>query len=363
MRYSMIMAGGAGTRLWPLSRRSRPKQLLPMVERDGKDISLIALSDARLDGLIDPDRRYVCTGERYRAAVLDAIRELEDERLLGEPAARDTVNAVGLTAAVLAQRDPDAVFCILTADHVITPEDRFRARLERGFELVERDPSKIVTFSIKPTYAATGFGYVERDQPIGDDGLAFDVTRFVEKPDEGTARLYLEKGTFGWNSGMFVLHAATFLERLEGYLPEAHAGVMEIGRAWDTPERAEVLGRIYPALPKISVDFAVMEPAARDGHVATVTMDIDWLDVGSWPSLAQTRTPDFNNNRVAGPGSVLLENCHDTLVYSGVPGRTVTVLGVDGLVVVETEDATLVMPAAQAERLKTLHARVEDTLK
>lgn len=363
MRYSMIMAGGAGTRLWPMSRKSKPKQLLPFLERPGGPTSLIALSDERLNGLIDHANRYVCTGERYRDAVLEAIPGLSGDRLLGEPAARDTVNAVGLTAAVLAKLDPDAIFCILTADHVITPEDRFRERLARGFELVEEDHTRIVTFSIEPTYPATGFGYVERSDAIGGDGRCFHVARFVEKPDEGTARMYIEKGTFGWNSGMFVLHAGAFMDKLKSYKPESHAGLEQIADAWGTPEQTAVLERVYPELPKISVDYAVLEPAAADGKVATVLMDIDWLDVGSWPSFAETLTPDAQGNRTSGAGHVVLEDCKDTLVVSAVKGRTVSVLGVEGLVIVETEDATLVMPAAKAEALKALHAKVEEGLK
>lgn len=375
MRYSMIMAGGAGTRLWPLSRKQRPKQLLPMIERTAqgeRPMSLIGLSDARLEGLIAAEHRYVCTAEQYRSQVLEAIPTLTDDRLLGEPAARDTVNAIGLTAAVLAKRDPDAVFCVLTADHIITPEDRFRDRLELGFQLVERDPSRLVTFSIKPTYPATGFGYVERGGAIhgegtsvGSEPIAFEVARFVEKPDVHRAQAYVESGQFGWNSGMFVFHAQSLMQTLKNYQPESHAGLSKIAAAWDTDEQQKVLEEVYPSLPKISVDYAIMEPASTDANtpVSTVIMDIDWLDVGSWPSYAETIEADADGNRTAGAGASVLEECSNTLVYSGVEGRTVSVLGVEGLVIVETADATLVMSAAEAEKLKQLHARLDDSLK
>ena len=164
MRYAMIMAGGAGTRLWPMSRKERPKQLLDFIELagDGRRRSLLEIAANRLDGLIDEERRYICTAESYRAMIRKQMPGFADAQILGEPAARDTVNAVGFAAAVLEKEDKDAVFAVLTADHIIEPDEVFRERMDLGFRLVENDPSRFVTFSIKPTYAATGFGYVER---------------------------------------------------------------------------------------------------------------------------------------------------------------------------------------------------------
>ncbi|MDX2114027.1 MAG: mannose-1-phosphate guanylyltransferase [Planctomycetota bacterium] len=369
MRYAMIMAGGAGTRLWPMSRADQPKQLVPFIRRSGRLMSLLQIAAERLEGLVDPRHQYVCTNEAYRAAIRSALPRFTDDLILGEPLGRDTVNAVGFAAAVIQKRDPDAVFAVLTADHLIEPVDLFRDRMELGYELVEKDPSRLVTFSIQPTYPATGFGYVERGMSLpGTEGVGFRAVRFVEKPSVEKAQAYLESGAFGWNSGMFVWKAATILDCLRRYKPESHQGLMKIQAAWGTPDQARVLAEVYPTLPKISVDYAVMEPASReqarsnDGiKVCTVLMDLTWLDVGSWPSFAQTLEPDEAGNRISGTGS--LRSCKDTLVVNADPAHHVAVLGCEGMVIVHTKDATLVMPAAQAEDLKALHAQLPEKLR
>ncbi len=365
MRYAMIMAGGSGTRLWPLSRRDRPKQLVPFI--GGR--SLLEIAVERAHAVADPSRTAICAAASY----MDEIRRISprtpDDLLLGEPTGRDTLSAIGLTAAVLAARDPDAVFCVLTADHLIEPLDRFAECVETGFALVERDPDRLVTFSIRPTFAATGFGYVERATPIdiGAGPAAHTVARFVEKPDRPTAEQYVASGRFGWNSGMFVWRASAFLAAVERFRPDAHAGLVEIARAWGAPTQTATLARVYPELPKISVDFAVMEPASASGsgfEVCTVEMDLDWRDVGSWPSFAETLDSGASGVRASVPadGAVTLD-CRDTLIVSDDPGHTVAALGVSGLVIVHTRDATLVMPAADAERLKELHTKLPERLR
>jgi mannose-1-phosphate guanylyltransferase len=380
MRYAMIMAGGAGTRLWPMSRKDRPKQLLPMIQREGpqEPTSLLAIAAERLEGLIPEGQRYIVTAEGYREPITRDLPGFTGDRIIGEPMGRDTVNAVGLAAAIFQKLDPDAVFAVFTADHIIEPREKFQSLIDLGFRLVEADPSRLVTFSIKPTYPATGFGYVERGMPIdgveGAKGLAFRVARFVEKPDLPRAAAYVQSGVFGWNSGMFVWKAATFMEALRKLKPESFEGLQRIQEAWGTERQQEVLREVYPTLPKISVDFAVMEPVAkakdRQFTVCTVLMDLSWLDVGSWPSYGQTLKPDSAGNRVAllargeeGPGSAVLEGSSGNLVINARPGHTVALLGCKDLIVVHTGEATLVMPRDKAESLKDLHARVPDELK
>ncbi|MBL8963869.1 MAG: mannose-1-phosphate guanylyltransferase [Phycisphaeraceae bacterium] len=384
MRYAMIMAGGAGTRLWPMSRRDLPKQLIRFIAPPGGEpgdtpISLLDLAARRLEGLIDPAHRYLCTSETYRQAIRREIPGFEGEeadgRILGEPVGRDTVNAVALGAAVLEKADREAVFAVLTADHIIEPLEVFRDRMDLGFRLVEQDPRRLVTFSIKPTYPATGFGYVERGTPIrgidraqaGGEPLAFHVERFVEKPELPKAQAYVESGAFGWNSGMFVWKASVFLEALRKYMPDNHEAIRRIQDAWGTPDQARVLSEIYPALVRTSVDYGVMEPITRakdrQFSVCTVQMDLRWLDVGSWPSFGETVPPDEFGNRLAGPSLPTVVKGKNNLIVSSVPGHTVAVLGVDDLIVVHTPDATLVMPRSRAEELKELHGKVDDKLR
>jgi mannose-1-phosphate guanylyltransferase len=381
MRYAMIMAGGAGTRLWPMSRKDKPKQLLRFIESkdDHRSRSLLEIAALRLEGLIPPEQRFICTNEGYRASIRESMPEFDDAHILGEPMGRDTVNAVGLAAAVFQKLDPEAVFCVLTADHIIEPREQFQSLMDLGFRLVEADPTRLVTFSIKPTYPATGFGYVERGMPIiGVDGatqLAFRVQRFIEKPDLPRAKAYVESGYFGWNSGMFVWKAATVMEALRLYKPESHAGLKRIQDAWGTDRQQAVLAEEYPKLPKISVDYALMEPASKDParrfQVCTVLMDLKWLDVGSWPSFGQTIDADAQQNRLAlgradgggSAGAAVLVNSTGNLVVNSTSGHTVALLGCKDLIVVHTPEATLVMPRDQAEALKDLHAKVDEKLK
>jgi mannose-1-phosphate guanylyltransferase len=372
----MIMAGGAGTRLWPMSRKDKPKQLLKFIEQPGDPAprSLLEIAALRLENLIPPDHQFICTAESYRSAIRESLSQFTDDRILGEPMGRDTVNAVGLAAAVFQKLDPDAIFAVLTADHIIEPREKFQSLIDLGFRLVEADPSRLVTFSIKPTYTATGFGYVERGMPLppipGSDNLAFRVARFVEKPDLPRATAYVQSGVFGWNSGMFVWKAATFMEALRVFKPESYQGLKKIQEAWGTDRQQSVLAEVYSTLPKTSVDYAVMEPASkakdRQFSVCTVLMDLKWLDVGSWPSFGETVHADSQKNRTAGGaagGKTVLVSSTGNLIVNPVPGHTVALLGCKDLIVVHTDGATLVMPRDRAEELKELHGKVEDKLK
>lgn len=375
MRYAMIMAGGAGTRLWPMSRKDQPKQLLKFIQpkEGGPSRSLLEIAAQRLEGIVPPERRFICTSENYRKIIRRDLPNFVDERILGEPVGRDTVNAVGFAAAVFEKLDKDAVFSVLTADHIIEPQDVFRERMDLGYRLVEDDAKRLVTFSIKPTYPATGYGYVERGTPIrgvegcekDGKGLAFHVARFVEKPDLPRAQAYVQSGAFNWNSGMFVWKASTIMNALRKFKPESHAGMLQIQHAWGTAKQNEVVARVYPTLPKISVDYAIMEPASKDKDfsICTVQMDVNWLDVGSWPSYAETLAADAADNRITGEGPTLQTQAKGNLLINANASHTLAVLGIDDLIVVHTPDATLIMPKSKAEELKALHGMVDDRLK
>jgi mannose-1-phosphate guanylyltransferase len=363
MQYGVIMAGGAGTRLWPLSRSDRPKQLLPVV----RGRSLLQLSYDRLRGLLPPDRIFVCTGAAHGQAVLDNLPELPRENLLGEPAGRDTANAVGFPAAVLHHRDPDAVTAVVTADHVIEPVEKFQAALKTAFDVVAAEPSSLVTFGIRPTFGHTGLGYIHRGEALGaraggTSGTAFRVLSFKEKPDKATADRYVESGRYYWNSGMFVWRCDTVLNELSAHLPQSYRGLVQIAQTWDSPRRDAVLKEVYPELPKISIDYAVMEPASQGrgkAQVTVVEMPVQWLDVGSWPALAETLQTDGHNNATAAEVCVLVDS-DDNIVISEDPAHLITTVGISDMIIVHTRDATLVCPKSEAQRVKELVARVRE---
>ncbi len=353
MRYVVIMAGGAGTRLWPLSRNGMPKQLLTLL--DGK--SLLRLAYERVAGAVPDERILVCAGAAYLDVVALELPELPAANLLGEPVGRDSLNAVAWPAAVLAARDPDAVVAMLTADGVIRPIPAFQAALDEAFRAAETDPLALVTFGVVPTEPQTGFGYLKRGDQV--DGLpeTYVVEQFKEKPDQATAITYVDSGDYWWNSGMFVWRAQTLLDQLEVLQPVTYAGVVELAAH---PER---LDRIYPTLPKNSVDFAVMEPVSNGlagAHVVAVRLPIEWYDVGGFTALAQHLTQQ-DGNAVEGR-VVALESAGNVIVNRGGENALVAVVGLTDTVVVTADGVTLVCPKDRAEDVKKLVATVRQTV-
>ena len=358
MRHAVIMAGGSGTRLWPLSRAARPKQLLEVIPGEGAaDRSLLLEAFERVRHVVPAESIWVCTAAQYADQVRSALPDLGPERLILEPAPRDTANAVGLSATLVAEVDPDAELAVVSADHVIRPVERFAAVLERAFDALSARPEALVTLGVTPTAPATGFGYVERGAATEVPGVA-EVGSFREKPDLATAQQYLDSGNYLWNSGMFVWRAETVLAALADHLPDTAAALRRIVAAPAGPERDAVLAEVFPTLPKISVDYALMEPAsAQPGRVLVVDLDAEWLDVGSWPALGQLLEGDGNGNAVRGP-SVLLDGAGN-IVVNDDPEHLLALVGVRDSVVVHTADATLVCPRGDAERVKELLAAVE----
>jgi mannose-1-phosphate guanylyltransferase len=353
------MAGGSGTRLWPLSRAERPKQLLDVITAaDGGAHSLLVEAFERLRSVLPADRIWVCTAARYGEMVRAALPDLRADRLILEPVARDTANAVGLTATLVADVDPDAELAVVSADHVIRPVERFAAALETAYDALAVRPDSLLTLGITPTSPATGFGYVQRGAPTEVPGVS-EAAAFREKPDRATAESYLASGEYLWNSGMFVWRAQTVLDALADHLPDTAAGLRRIVAAASGHDRDAVLAEVYPGLQKISVDYAVLEPAAtQPGRVLVADLDVDWLDVGSWPALASTLETDTHGNAVRGLTVVL--DGSGNIVFSDDPEHVVALVGVRDSVVVHTADVTMVCPVAQAERVKQLLAAVEE---
>jgi len=338
-----------------MSRRDTPKQLIPFI--GGK--SLLQLAWERAAGLVPPDHCWVCAGERHRDAVLAALPELGPVRFLGEPQGRDTLGAIGYSAAAIQAGDPEASMAVFPADHLIRPAGVFQRIVREGFEVVESTPCALVTFGIEPSSGATGYGYLELGEKLG--GSAVTVRQFREKPDAGTAQLYYEAGPgrFLWNSGMFVWRAATLLDCVRRYEPAVFAGLARVADAWNTPRREAVLREVYPQFRKVSVDYAVMEPASRDSavRVAALPMPLEWMDVGSWATFAKTCAADERGNAVAAARS-LLEKTTGSLAVSSDPGHLIAALGCEDLIIVHTRDATLVCRKDQAESIKALQEKI-----
>jgi mannose-1-phosphate guanylyltransferase len=342
-----------------MSRNHLPKQLLPFI--GGK--SLLEIAYERLEGLVPPERRYICAGLQHKQIILERVPGFKAEQFLGEPVGRDTVNAIGLGAAVIGRNDPDAVIAVFTADHLIEPVERFREIIDQGFAVAESNPNVLVTFGISPTHAATGYGYLELGEPLGPASgqSARVVKQFKEKPAEPMAQQYHKAGPdkYLWNSGMFVWRAATVIECLRRFEPEVLAGLQRVAAAWGGPKQDETLTEVYPTLRKVSVDFAIMEPASRDAafRVAAVPMPLDWRDIGSWPMYAETLAQDASGNTVAAERSVLVDT-KDTLVVSSDPKHVIATIGCDGLIIIHTPEATLVCRADRAEDIKKVHGLV-----
>lgn len=355
MRYVVIMAGGSGTRLWPLSRRGTPKQLLTLI--DGR--SLLQEACDRAVRLVPADRVLVVTGGGYADAVREQLPMLPADNILGEPEGRDSLNAVAWPAAVLAAQDPEAVIAQLTADQLIEPVEAFVAAVDAAFGVAESDPAAIVTLGVVPTEPHTGYGYLHRGELLDRETGAYAVQSFKEKPDGETAQAYLDSGEYWWNSGMFVFRAALLLDQVERLEPETHATVLELARH---PER---LGELFGTLRKISLDYAIMEPVSRgegSAHIAAVPLPIRWRDVGGYASLAEALPTDTQGNVVAGGGHAVLASTTSSVVFNDVPGHLVALLGVEGLVVVHTPDATLITTPEYSEQVKALVSEVSTSV-
>jgi len=347
--HAVIMAGGAGTRFWPKSRSSTPKQLLAL----RSERSLLQETVDRLRGYVEPAAIWIITGSDQHTATVASLPELPPENIVAEPARRDTAPCVGLAATLIAHRDPDATMIVLPADHIIGPDENFHATLATAVQAAT--DGSLVTIGIKPDFPATGYGYIERGERGEGDGDWFRVARFVEKPDESTATAYLETGRYYWNSGIFVFSVSSILGEMREHLPGNAERLARIGAALDGADAAAVLEREFCEMERISIDYGVFEKAQK---IAVVEAGFDWDDVGSWAALARHREPTAEGHIAHGRQvSVDAENC---IVWADDPDHLIGLIGVKDLIVVSTPDATLVCPREMAEQVKALVQRCRE---
>lgn len=341
------MAGGRGERFWPESRTARPKQLLPIVG----DSAMLAQTVDRLSGLVPPEDVFVITNAEQRDAVLEVCPDLDPAKVIGEPVGRDTAAAVGLAAVLVRREDPDACFAMLPADAVIHDDAGLRATLESTFAAAETEPV-LATIGITASFPATGYGYIQQGPAMADFAgrAVYKVQRFVEKPDLKTAEGYLATGGYFWNAGMFIWSVSSIVAELEKSTPSLWQALQTIDQGLaDGQDIDALLAEHYPSLEKISVDYAIIEKA---NNVVMVESGFDWDDVGEWPAVARHYPADADGNVVR--GSAELSDSRDNIVYCRDDNHLVALLGVKDLIVVETEDATLVCHKDKAQEIKNL---------
>jgi mannose-1-phosphate guanylyltransferase len=348
--YVVIPAGGGGTRLWPVSRAARPKYLHALT---GGDRSLLQATYDRLIPMTAADRVLVVTGAAHVTAVGEQLPELGAEQIIAEPFGRDSCAAIGLAAAIIERRDPGAVMASFAADHLIGDQQRFVETVRLAVRGAEA--GKLMTIGMTPTRVETGYGYVQCGPETDLPGVRA-VLRFREKPPYEAAAEYVASGDYLWNASVFVWRTDVFLAALKQHSPDIHESLSTIADSWDTPDRKRVLDEIWPTLPKIAVEYAVMEPAAADGMVATVPGDFGWHDIGDFHTLGE-----ILDDGTAAPveigggdrGSVVVHDSKGLVVYPG-GGRLIAAVGVENLVIVDTGDAVLVCNRDRAQDVKAL---------
>jgi len=343
--YGVIMAGGGGTRLWPLSRKARPKQMLSLIE----ERSLFQSAIDRVNGILPPERILVVTVAEQAAQLREQAPEIPAENFLLEPMPRGTASVVGLAAQVLQHRDPQAIMAVLTSDHFIGNQERYQDLL-RAAHQVALD-GYLVTLGIAPTFPATGYGYIQQGELLGTyrDQPVYRAMRFKEKPDDAQARAMLESGDHAWNSGMFVWQVSQILEEIARQMPDLAAKLAEIGQVWDTPSCQSTLERVWPTIQPETIDYGVMEGARQ---VAVIpAQGLNWSDVGSWDSLFDVLPADQSGNIVMG-GEHIAVDTRNSLVYVNQEHRLIVTIGVDDLVVVDTGDVLLVCHKSQAQKVR-----------
>jgi mannose-1-phosphate guanylyltransferase len=341
--YAVILAGGGGTRLWPLSRIQQPKHLLSLCS----ERTLLHETCARVEPLVAPDRLMTITVADHVHEVREQLHTVPPENIVVEPQGRSTGPCVGLMATLIHKRDPDAIMISLHADHAIRDTEGFRHVLRAAIGAAA--DGHLVTLGIVPTHPATGYGYIRRGDGLGqvEGHHVYRVECFTEKPDWETAQSFVQSGRYFWNSGIFVWQVSVILSEIRRLMPNLYAQLMEIEPALDTPRQTEVLERVWRDVRPVPVDIGIME---RAEDVVVVPADIGWSDVGCWTSVADLSQADAHGNVAQGEHVVL--DCRDTLVYSS--GRLVAALGLEGMVVVETQDAVLVCPKDRAQDVKQI---------
>ena len=350
MLHAVIMAGGAGTRFLPPSRRARPKQLLPLV----RNRTMIQDTVDRLTGLVTSERILVVTNKSLVKPIAAQLPDLSETAIIGEPCKRDTAPCIGLAAALILRTDPDATMAIMPADHLIQSADKFRDAVRHAAKLVEQEPTRLVTFGIRPTFPSESFGYIERGERVAENPDVFRVKMFREKPSAEVAEQYISAGNCSWNAGIFVWKAATIMQALERFEPRMYRHIGAIADQHATPQYSATLETEFSAIEGKSIDYAVME---KYEDVVVIEAPFDWDDVGNWQSLARNRTADEKGNTVIGRHlGVNSAGC----IISGNHDHLIVTVGMQDCIVVHTPDATLVAHKHNEEAIREVVQQLQE---
>ena len=348
---ALIMAGGRGERFWPRSRKNLPKQFLSFTD-SGK--TMIQLTVERILPLVDIEDVYVATNRDYKPLVKEQLPGIPDANILCEPVGRNTAPCIGLGAMHISTKYDDAVMMVLASDHLIKDTDRFRSVVESACEVASQG-SNLVTIGIKPNYPETGYGYI-KFLPDEKNEDAYRVDRFVEKPELEVAREYLKSGDYLWNSGMFVWKVSTVLEAFKGFLPSTYKGLLDIKASIGKDDEDKVLEEVFPTLESISVDYGIMEKAES---IYTIPGDFGWDDVGSWLAVSRIKSCDEDNNIVNGNAVVI--DTKDCIIEASE--KLIAAVGLKDIIIVDTEDATLICDKESTADIKKVLAKLRDSKK
>ncbi len=339
-KTALIMAGGRGERFWPKSRRDFPKQFLSLTD-DGK--TMIQLTVERIRPLVELEDIYISTNQDYKRLVLEQLPGIPEENILCEPVGRNTAPCIGLGAVHISKKYDDAIMMVLPSDHLIKYNKMFLNTLKSGCEIAEKGEN-LVTIGITPDYPETGYGYIKFN-PDETDGHAYAVERFVEKPSLEVAKEYLATEEYLWNSGMFMWKVSTILSNIRQFLPETYEGLMSIRESIGTEQQDAVLEKIFAGFESVSIDYGIMEKA---GHIYILPGTFGWDDVGSWLAVGRIKKSNENGNVV--DGNIITINSKNNIIQGG--GKLIATIGIEDLIIVDTDDATLICDKGSAADIK-----------
>ncbi len=352
MLHTVVMAGGSGTRFWPQSRKTMPKQLLKLV---GNRTMLQATVD-RCSSLSDENHTWIATNDSLKLEIQKQLPQLADNHILIEPVPRNTAPCIGLAAMHLLKQDPDATMLVVSSDHVINPASGFSSTIQQATSLLETNPDALVLIGVPPTYPATGYGYIQCGPPVkSTQSHGFQVQEFKEKPDAITAQQYCDSGNYFWNCGIFLWRAQAILDAFSRFEPEIHKQLLVISSAIGTSEYEDVLNQTFPEIKSESIDYAILENSIE--NIAVIQANFEWNDVGNWQTLKNYFPTDHNGNTILGPHCGIKTSNN---IIRTTENHLVATIGVENFLIVHTPDATLVAPKDDEAAIKKLVTLIKE---